>query len=231
MQTVSLLLFFLTFCRYLVKKQTSRSTFVFYRRYDQNANRFFASFFLNKIAIFSPIFLETFYALKILVILLKNRRQDPRLFFIEGMTKMQTGSLLLFFLTKSQFVSPIFLDTFYSLKNLVILLKNRRQAPRLFFIEGMTKMQTGSLLLFFLTFCRYLVKKQTSRSMSVFYRRYDQNANRFFASFLPNKIAIFSPIFLDTFYSLKKYNYFHHNPTRKAKEQKLMDPSPTSISS
>ena len=179
MQTVSLLLFFLTFCRYIVKKQTSRFTSVFYRRYDQNANRFFASFFLNKIAIFSPIFLDTFYALKILVILLKNRRQDPRLFFIEGMTKMQTVSLLLFFLT----------------------------------------------------FCRYLVKKQTSRSTSVFYRRYDQNANRFFASFLPNKIAIFSPIFLDTFYSLKKYNYFHHNPTRKAKEQKLMDPSPTSISS
>ena len=103
MQTVSLLLFFLTFCRYLVKKQTSRFTSVFYRRYDQNANRFFASFFLNKIAIFSPIFLDTFYALKILVILLKNRRQDPRLFFIEGMTKMQTVSLLLFFLTKSQF--------------------------------------------------------------------------------------------------------------------------------
>ena len=121
MQTVSLLLFFLTksqffLCfyfsrhfllfkepRYLVKKQTSRPTSVFYRRYDQNANRFFASFLPNKIAIFSPIFLDTFYSLKNLVILLKNRRQDPRLFFIEGMTKMQTVSLLLFFLTKSQF--------------------------------------------------------------------------------------------------------------------------------
>jgi hypothetical protein len=69
-----------------------------------------------------------------------------------------------------------------------------------------------------LTFCRYLVKKQTSRSTFVFYRRHDKNVNPFFSSFFPNKIEIFSPIFLDTLYSLKKTNYFHHNPTRKAKE-------------